>query len=525
MQLGESESQGVIQGAIENAISKWCGAAQTVSVTEGNSDANIQIHFEGIGTYGYGDPGSLRIGIDYSYQWANDSYLTTYQGKPDIYTIFVHEFGHIFLGAGHMCQDPNSAMCYDPTKVKRSLTQCDKDVTLKYYNPIRTVVVTNSFNGGSVYVDGGSYSSGSSFPWRQSTFPHTLQAVDQDFQSIHRVYQWWENDKGGYWPGESNRNLSIQALSATYTAWFVKEYNVRFENHFSQACGGVIKVSDQTRDAPYLATIREPIPGTNPTITVEAIGHQVCIGIDFTFSSWKKGGNTVSTTARTTFTIDNNATYAAYFVGKPILVTVTGCGGPAGTPIYITWEVHPNQSVTYEIWRQVKHNGVLGNPQQIASASHNTTSYTDNDYLNTSGYTDDLLYYDVRAYYPTEQTRADHVWHAVFGKQDFTKIAQGKAGQKRLSLDDAKPTEYSVQNYPNPFNPTTVFNIQLPQAEYVILKVFDVMGREVATLVDRLLPAGIHEVEFDGSSLSSGIYFYRVQAGQFAQVNKMLLAK
>jgi photosystem II stability/assembly factor-like uncharacterized protein len=81
------------------------------------------------------------------------------------------------------------------------------------------------------------------------------------------------------------------------------------------------------------------------------------------------------------------------------------------------------------------------------------------------------------------------------------------------------------QNFPNPFNPTTKINYQIPQSGFVTLKVYDLLGKEFATLVNEEKPAGNYEVEFNGSSLSSGIYFYKLQAGDYTEVKKMILMK
>jgi len=82
-----------------------------------------------------------------------------------------------------------------------------------------------------------------------------------------------------------------------------------------------------------------------------------------------------------------------------------------------------------------------------------------------------------------------------------------------------------LQNFPNPFNPSTTIQYQLPEPGLVKLVVYDVLGREVATLVDEYKPAGSYSVKFDGSNLASGIYFFKFAAGEFVQVNKMLLAR
>ena len=88
------------------------------------------------------------------------------------------------------------------------------------------------------------------------------------------------------------------------------------------------------------------------------------------------------------------------------------------------------------------------------------------------------------------------------------------------------PSEYRLhQNYPNPFNPETTIRFSLPQPEFVILRIFDLAGREVATLLQEPKPAGTHALIFDASHLPSGVYVYRMQAGKFQASRKLLLLK
>ncbi len=88
------------------------------------------------------------------------------------------------------------------------------------------------------------------------------------------------------------------------------------------------------------------------------------------------------------------------------------------------------------------------------------------------------------------------------------------------------PQTYALeQNYPNPFNPLTHIKYAVPRAGHVTLTVFDVLGRKVATLVDARKEAGYHVVKFNAGKFSSGVYFYRIQAGKFAQIKKMILLK
>jgi len=81
------------------------------------------------------------------------------------------------------------------------------------------------------------------------------------------------------------------------------------------------------------------------------------------------------------------------------------------------------------------------------------------------------------------------------------------------------------QNYPNPFNPTTTLSFVINQSSFITLKVYDVLGNEIAKLIDEEKPAGNYETSFNGSILSSGIYFYRLQAGSLAQAKSMILIK
>ncbi len=91
---------------------------------------------------------------------------------------------------------------------------------------------------------------------------------------------------------------------------------------------------------------------------------------------------------------------------------------------------------------------------------------------------------------------------------------------------EALPDRFSLnQNYPNPFNPTTTISFNLPKASAVNLKVYDLLGREVAELLDGRLNAGEHSISFDASAFSSGMYIYRIKAGGFTSTKRMLLIK
>jgi 5'-nucleotidase len=93
-------------------------------------------------------------------------------------------------------------------------------------------------------------------------------------------------------------------------------------------------------------------------------------------------------------------------------------------------------------------------------------------------------------------------------------------------INSALPSEFSLsQNYPNPFNPSTNIKFDLPQSAQVRLEVYNMLGQRVATLVDNRMEAGFHEVNFDARNLASGMYLYRIEAGSFSSIKKMMLIK
>jgi endo-1,4-beta-xylanase len=114
------------------------------------------------------------------------------------------------------------------------------------------------------------------------------------------------------------------------------------------------------------------------------------------------------------------------------------------------------------------------------------------------------------------------------GVSDYSTLANFLTGEviSEVERTGIVPDEYALsQNYPNPFNPTTAVSYQLSAISVVRLKVYDILGNEVATLVNGERGAGTHRVVWDASGLPSGVYFYRLQAGRFVETKKMILAK
>ena len=99
-------------------------------------------------------------------------------------------------------------------------------------------------------------------------------------------------------------------------------------------------------------------------------------------------------------------------------------------------------------------------------------------------------------------------------------------GKETEVRNDDVPLRFSLmQNFPNPFNPTTVINYELPFSGNVSLRIYDVTGREVATLVNETQQAGRYSVDFNGRDLATGVYYCKISAGSFVSVKKMILVK
>ena len=88
------------------------------------------------------------------------------------------------------------------------------------------------------------------------------------------------------------------------------------------------------------------------------------------------------------------------------------------------------------------------------------------------------------------------------------------------------PTVYNLyQNYPNPFNPSTTIKYSIPQLSFVTLKIYDILGREVTSLVNEEQAVGVYKIQFNSNKLSSGVYFYRITANSFVDTKKFIILK
>jgi len=121
-----------------------------------------------------------------------------------------------------------------------------------------------------------------------------------------------------------------------------------------------------------------------------------------------------------------------------------------------------------------------------------------------------------------------HMWYSGFRSDTGNRIGHATASPTSIKNNDYKyiPNIFSLsQNYPNPFNPITNIEFQIPYSEFVTLRIYNLLGKEVATLVSNKLKSGNHTYHFDGRNLASGVYYYQLVAGEFQDVKKMILLR
>jgi hypothetical protein len=178
----------------------------------------------------------------------------------------------------------------------------------------------------------------------------------------------------------------------------------------------------------------------------------------------------------------------------------------SGSNVHVVWD--DNRDGNYEIY--YKHSTDGGLSWGADTRLTNNVSFSMHPYLSSSDLAVHVVWTDNR------DVNTD-----IYYKRNPTGNVTGIE-----NISSELPEEFNLdQNYPNPFNPSTSIQYAINNKQFVALKVYDLLGREVATLVDEYKSAGTYEVKFDAAQISSGIYFYKLQAGSFISTKKMILIK
>ncbi len=176
----------------------------------------------------------------------------------------------------------------------------------------------------------------------------------------------------------------------------------------------------------------------------------------------------------------------------------------------LVWGPYPNIAVeSYKLYRDIGSGFSV-----LQTLSSNTYIYTDNSVeLSDPGMT---------IYYKVKPVAASQMLLPFSNTVDVT-VTPFKVNFEHNQLNSF---QYKLeQNYPNPFNPSTIISYSIEKDEFVTLKIFDILGREVGTLVNEFKKAGNHSVEFNAQNLQSGIYLYTLTAGKFKASRKLILIK
>jgi hypothetical protein len=178
------------------------------------------------------------------------------------------------------------------------------------------------------------------------------------------------------------------------------------------------------------------------------------------------------------------------------------------TQVQLDWQDNSLNEYAFKIIRK---NGLSNSTNSyfiIDTVYSNITQYIDSNVTVDSTYTYGIIAFN------------------IYGNSDTSNFATITVDPVTNLNEQNNLTSYSLdQNYPNPFNPVTSIQYVVSSRQFVTLKVFDVLGNEVATLVKEEKPTGEYEIEFDAQGLTSGVYFYQLKAGSFIQTKKMVLLR
>jgi len=236
------------------------------------------------------------------------------------------------------------------------------------------------------------------------------------------------------------------------------------------------------------------------------------------FHSTNGGNNWILQNSNTTnelyniFFLDNNNGWA---VGENGTILHTNNGGIPVELINLTATIFGNEVILN--WTTASETNNRGFEILRSSQNYNNEWETIG-FVNGHGTTTELQFYSFTDESVTPGKFQYRLKQIDFdGNFEFSEVVEVEIGI---------PKEFSLeQNYPNPFNPSTNIGFQIASFGFVTLKVYDILGNEIATLVNEEKPAGEYEVEFDGSELTSGIYFYKLISGNYVETKKMIIIK
>lgn len=290
-----------------------------------------------------------------------------------------------------------------------------------------------------------------------------------------------------------------------------------FKNNFAGVSnGGVINVNGVQYYSPASVEV-----ASGGSVTATAID-QTIDGVQYIFTNWSNG----STSRSTTF--NQEGTYSANFA-RTLSATISGpsylSSGQSGTwtasasggtaPYhYQWWYMHPSNML--QSFSIIRPNNIPVDTWFTLGTDSPTLSRYDSQNFNLKCVVTDAT---------NTQVTSNIISVSVGGSLAKISGTDTEQVNDKLALAEELPTEYSIENYPNPFNPTTKISFSIPSSGHVSLKVYDILGREVAVLANRVFAAGRYELDFNASNLPSGTYIYSLRTDNKTITKKMSLIK
>ncbi len=382
----------------------------------------------------------------------------------------------------------------------------------------------NDFSGGKVIINSQQYDVTSELGvLNRWAIPDGMQYVTAfNSQSVNGSHSYTKWKKNGV---DVTTNLTYgftaslppgQGYTIEMEAQYISTYDVTVCNSTG---GGQVKVNGTTYNVSRSETITEP-----SYITVSALIHEIN-GISYSFVDWSSGS---TQSYNYQFSTNINSTLVANFEGRPNNDYRNQYFNPkvVGQPIKVYWSQHPDTNVTqYKVYRKPKYGSesCVGTFARTGTSSYVYT-FTDPDMVHTNSSSSyDLYYYDVRAYYSLDGTYSDYDFEAVYAEMGGPQ-RDDTAQDERMQIFE-KTYEYGISNYPNPYNPTTTISYSIKEQGTVQITVYDALGRKIVDLVNEIKQPGSYDAMFNGSNLTSGIYFYTMKVNDFMETKKMLLTK
>lgn len=387
------------------------------------------------------------------------------------------------------------------------------------------VYVKNSFAGGNVIINGETKNvagtQGVKIDYAEAqTFPHYLTAVDmqsnnENGSNYKMKYSNWETIGSGI--QTSSLDFQMNNISnATHQANFLHGFDLTVYRSRNQ---GIIEVNNTSYNSNSFVTwIKYDSPNTLKANDYFDNTNKLI----YRFVNWSTGETNPTKTIYPTSNVAITANYKIYPMGWDRNITLYP-GLQYGQYVKFTWNDHPNTGVSgYKIKRRMKNGGSW---VEIGFVNRGQCVFEDRDvkYWAPGAPETTTFLYDVAAYYSPEQTETSEDFVFINGKLEY----EAKINDDKNNMTSSINNEYenSITNYPNPFNPATVISYSIKERGLVQIKVYDILGRVVAVLVDEYKDAGRYSITFNAGNLSSGFYVYSIKTAGFSQTRKMMLSK